>query len=160
MLIKKYRKCSFVFDDAIEFYHGVPVVLVFTQRNAGCKTWNNDHHALYMVSETACHVFPYMIDYINLWLTIAISYHVNIHTRRKELLYEHNFSSNNMFWNVFFKYSWLMKSPYPKLWEFEKRCRSINLNLSDHVRVFLRKNMTIAVDEIKKESMFYLLLYY
>ena len=61
-----------VFDDAIEFYHGVPAVLVqsqtrayvhtdfwivLTQRNTGCKTWNNDHHALYMVSETACHVF-------------------------------------------------------------------------------------------------------
>ena len=69
-MIKKYRKCSFVFDDAIEFYHGVPAVLVLTQRNAGCKTWNNDHHALYMVSETACHDFPFTIDYINLWLTL------------------------------------------------------------------------------------------
>ena len=34
--------------------------------------------------------FPFTIDY--LWLTLAISCHANIHTRRKELLYEHNFS--------------------------------------------------------------------
>jgi len=32
-----------------------------------------------------------------------------------------------------------MKFPYPKLREFEKRCRSINLNLSDHVRGFAEK---------------------
>ena len=43
-----------------------------------------------MVSETACHVFPLMIDYIHLWLTLAISCHANFHTRRKELLYALN----------------------------------------------------------------------
>ena len=34
--------------------------------------------------------------------------------------------------------------------------RSINLNLSDHVRFFVRENMTIAVYKVKKESMFVL----
>ena len=58
----------------------------------------------------------------------------------------------------FLKYCWLTKFPllllYPKLSSLRNEC-SINLNLSDHVH-FLRKNMTIAVYRIKKESMFYL----
>jgi len=44
-------------------------------------TWYQRLVAMYFLST---------IDY--LWLTLAISCHANIHTRRKELLYEHNFS--------------------------------------------------------------------
>ena len=38
--------------------------IVMTQLNTGCKTWNNDHHVLYMVSETAYNVHsPYDWQY-------------------------------------------------------------------------------------------------
>ena len=33
---------------------------------------------------SACPVYPLLIDFINLWLTLAISFHGNFHTRREE----------------------------------------------------------------------------
>jgi len=45
---------------------------------------------------------------------------------------------------------------YPKLSSL-RNDRSINVSFfPDHARVLLRENMTIAVFNIKKESMFYL----
>ena len=75
MLVKKYRTCSF-WKLNNRFWRCNRVLsrrpcctctkpdtgvrtfwIVLTQRNTGCETWNNDHHALLVVSETACHVF-------------------------------------------------------------------------------------------------------
>ena len=56
--------------------------IVLTKRNTECKTWNNGYYILYIAS--SFHVQPFMIDYIKLWLTLAISFHGNFHMRRKE----------------------------------------------------------------------------
>ena len=59
--------------------------IVWTQWSVGCKTWNNDHHVHQGFRDyLACHVHPLLIDYINLWLTLAISCYGNFHMRHEE----------------------------------------------------------------------------
>ena len=154
MLVKKYRKCSFwklnnCFwrcnrvlsrrpcctctkpDTGLRTYRLLNCVNTTERRMQNLKYWSSCF--IHGIRDCLPCILP-------LWLTIIlykplVNFSHFLPCQYSHVLYEHNFSINNMFWNVFLKYYWLMKSPYPKLWEFQKRCRSINLNFSDHVRV-------------------------
>ena len=92
------------------------------------KTWNNDHQRLLAI------YIPHMIDYINIFISMAILTRAwrNVFMKLTSVIIT---SSATL------KSCWLLKSPllllYPKLSSL-RNDNSINLNLPDHV-CFLRK---------------------
>ena len=93
MLLKKYRKCSFWKLNNRVWRWVLSWRPRCTKPDTGMRStfWmvtmdaQDEHHVINMVPETtACHVYPLMIDYTNLWLTLAISFHGNFLTRLEE----------------------------------------------------------------------------